>query len=133
VKEILGRLFPRKPAPLRGAPAVRRQKTYSARTGYVYQYYYDGYRPSPDGREYVFTVSSDRRGSFPVAVLVPSAAVEAWRHKHGRELNAAEQYAAVKMSLFRTFDERTDLGPGQAEVRLDAEAVEAALAELEIE
>ena len=36
----------KKDAPLTGAPAVRRQKTYSAESGYVYQYFYEGQRPA---------------------------------------------------------------------------------------
>ena len=32
--------------PLRGAPEVRREMSYSADTGYVYQYFYEGYRES---------------------------------------------------------------------------------------
>ena len=39
-------LFSRKDEPLAGAPPVRRLKTYSARSGYVYQYRYQGSRPS---------------------------------------------------------------------------------------
>ena len=37
-KRMFRSLFSRKDAPLAGAPAVRRLKTYSARSGYVYQY-----------------------------------------------------------------------------------------------
>jgi len=58
------RLVSKKEAPLTGAPAVRRQKTYSAESGYVYQYYYEGQRPASrdgsSGIEFVFNVSADR-------------------------------------------------------------------------
>ena len=37
--------FSKKPLPLTGAPAVRRLKSYSAQSGYVYQYFYEGQRP----------------------------------------------------------------------------------------
>ncbi len=69
---MFSRWLRNKPEPLRGAPAVRRQKAYSAQSGYVYQYYYQGQRPSsPEpGTEYVFDVSSDRRTSRPVSVFV---------------------------------------------------------------
>ncbi len=56
-------LFQKKTLPLTGAPAVRRMKTYSAQSGYVYQYYFEGYRPLPveSGVEFVFQISSDRK------------------------------------------------------------------------
>lgn len=133
------RLFKRRPAPqpLRGAPAVRRQKTYSAQTGYVYQYYYEGYRESgregQPGNEYVFQVSSDRKSSFPLTVFLPGRAVDSWRQAHGRDLTATEQYAAVKMALFETFDERAELGPANAEVEIGAAGIENLLATLEID
>jgi len=43
---MLNWLRKKKEAPLTGAPAVRRQKTYSAESGYVYQYFYEGQRPA---------------------------------------------------------------------------------------
>ena len=53
------------PAPLTGAPPYRRQKTYTAETGYVYEYYYEGYRVAArndeSGAEHVFAVSADRK------------------------------------------------------------------------
>ena len=134
------RLFKRKPFPpatLRGAPPVRRQKTYSARTGFVYQYFYEGYRESErarrPGHEHVFLISPDRKSSFPLTVFLPVATVESWQQQHGRALSSTEQYAAVKMSLFETFDERADLGPANAEVEIDGQAMERLLATLEIE
>ena len=41
---MLDWLRKKKQAPLTGAPPVRRQKTYSAESGYVYQYFYEGQR-----------------------------------------------------------------------------------------
>ncbi len=86
------------PPPLAGAPAVRRLKTYSAASGYVYQYFYEGHR----GTEYVFQVSADRRTYFSVTVLLSEAALQACP----RELNSTERYAVAKMALFQAFDER---------------------------
>jgi hypothetical protein len=86
------------PPPLTGAPAVRRLKTYSAASGYVYQYFYEGHR----GTEYVFQVSADRQTYSSVSVLLTDAAIEA----SARELNATERYAVAKMALFQAFDER---------------------------
>ena len=127
--------FARKPSPLTGAPAVRRQKTYSARTGYVYQYFYEGQRaahPQP-GAEFVFDVSADRKTSTPVSVFVLESAVEAWQREHGRALASTELYAVAKMALFQAFDERADPAAMRGAVRVDAGAVADILRTLEID
>ena len=53
---------------------MRRQKTYSAESGYVYQYFYEGQRAATRdgdaGAEYVFNVSADRKSSFSLSVFV---------------------------------------------------------------
>src|SRR6185437_6140760 len=100
--------FRKKPAQLAGRPAVRRQKTYSAKTGYVYQYFYEGHRPSSSerGAEYVFDISADRKTSAPTSVLVSDAAVESWQNQSGRTLSGTEKYAIAKMALFQALDER---------------------------
>src|ERR1051326_402244 len=105
---MLSRLFGKKTVPLAGAPAVRRQKTYSAQSGYVYQYFYEGHRPSTAerGTEYVFDVSSDRKTSSPVSVVIADSAIASWQNESGRTLSATEQYAIAKMALFQAFDER---------------------------
>jgi hypothetical protein len=108
------------PEVLRGAPAVRRQKTRSAASGYVYQYFYEGFRQVREGVEYVFDVSSDRKNSFPVTVLVESGAIASWNRNHGRELAAAEKYALAKIALFQAFDERDNPGLMRQEVRVRA-------------
>ncbi len=95
---------------LAGRPPVRRRKTYSGDSGYVYEYYYEGYRVAARGgsagAEYLFTVSSDRRSWFAVSVFLEDSAVAAWEQAHGRELNMTERYAVVKMALFEAFDQR---------------------------
>jgi hypothetical protein len=123
--------------PLTGAPAVRRQKTYSAQSGYVYQYYFEGRRPyarAPHtGVEYVFNVSADRKTSFPACVLVSDHAVAQWEAQHERSLNSTERYAIAKMALFQAFDER----PGPASMREEIHArpadVQAILEALDID
>lgn len=110
-------LFSRK-SPLTGAPAVRRMKTYSAQSGYVYQYFYEGRR----GVAYVFSISSDRKHWSPVEVTLDEGAIAAWEQAHGRQLSSTERYAVAKMALFEAFDERTPEAMG-GEVR--ASAVEA--------
>lgn len=131
------RWFSRKQQPLTGAPEVRRQKTYSGQSGYVYQYYYDGRRPykrdRENGTEYVFDVSADRKTSDPVSVLLSDAAIEDWEGRHGRTLHGSERYAIAKMALFQAFDERPGPASMNAAVRVRAADVEAILIALGIE
>ena len=116
------RMRTRPEAPLTGAPPVRRQKTYSAQSGYVYQYYYQGQRPAFRGREegveYVFEVSADRKTTAPVSVFVSLAIVREWERPRDRTLTATEQYAIAKMALFQAFDERPSPQEMSREVRI---------------
>ncbi len=92
----------------RGQP-VRRMKTYTGATGYVYQYYFVGKRPAtPPGSgvtEFVFDVSADRKTTFATSVFLKPEALAAWSAAHGRQLTETEQYAAAKMRLLKAFDE----------------------------
>jgi hypothetical protein len=90
---------------------VRRMKTYTGGQGYVYQYYFVGKRPALPGTdiEYIFDVTSDRKTTYSVSVLLEAGAVEAWTGEHGRAPTEAEEYAAVKMRLFKAFDEIEDM------------------------
>jgi len=132
---MFSKWFGSKPVPLTGAPPVRRQKTYSAQSGYVYQYYYEGQRPTrPEpGTEFVFDVSADRKTSTPVSVIVPDDAVQSWQRDHGRELNSTERYAIAKMALFQAFDQRESPAGMGAPVRVDAVAAAETLQTLEID
>jgi hypothetical protein len=129
------RWFGKKTVPLAGVPAVRRQKTYSAQSGYVYQYFYEGHRPSSAerGTEYVFDVSSDRKTSSPVSVVISDAAVATWQNESGRTLSATEQYAIAKMALFQVFDERESPEAMRQAVHVSPGAVQAILAALHID
>jgi hypothetical protein len=98
----LRRLGVKKTEPLTGSPAVRRSKTYSAQSGYAYQYFYEGHR----GAEYVFRVSADRKRYRPVAVWLGSGEIEQWERDERRELTATERYAVAKLALLQAFDER---------------------------
>jgi hypothetical protein len=104
------RFFSKKATPLTGTPAVRRMKTYSAQSGYVYQYFYEGHRPfhigGEEGQEFVFNISADRKNWDTSAVLLSQAAVSAWEGAHGRKLSQTEWYAIAKIALFQAFDER---------------------------
>ena len=129
------RWFGKKTVPLAGVPTVRRQKTYSAQSGYVYQYFYEGHRPSSAerGTEYVFDVSSDRKTSSPVSVVITDAAVASWQNGSGRTLSATEQYAIAKMALFQAFDERESPEAMRQAVHVSPGAVQAILAALHID
>jgi len=125
----LGKLFKKeKEAPLRGARPVRREKTYSADTGYVYQYFYEGYRESQrdgeEGIEHVFSVTSDRVSRFPIHIFVAHQVTVAWKESNDRELTPTEQYAVVKMTLFEAFDERTDFDGSARTINVSLENIE---------
>jgi hypothetical protein len=107
---VFDKLFPKKEAPLTGAPPVRRLKTYSAQSGYVYQYCYEGQRAfqrsGQSGTEFVFSLSSDRKTWRASKVLLPQDAIVRWQAAHERQLSDTERYAVAKMALFQAFDER---------------------------
>jgi len=108
-------------------PQLRRMKTYTGQTGYVFQYYFVGKRaaladdPEAPSTEYVFDVSSDRKTTYAVSVFLPPQAVEAWAAARGRDLSEPEQFAAVKMRLLQAFDEIPDMLNQGRRLRLDAE------------
>ena len=116
-------------SPLHGAPIKPRLKTYSAATGYVFQYVYRGHRRGQTGNglpasEYVFSVSCDRKTYFPVSVRLAEAVVVGWGERYQRALSATEIYAIAKLSLFEAFDERQDLDQLSLPVEPDGEAVD---------
>lgn len=93
--------------------AVRRVKSYSAATGYVYQYFFFEVervrRGSAAGTEYRYHVSADRQTTFPLVIFVDRSAVEAWNRRIGRDLTGTEEYAVAKLRLFQAFDELDSL------------------------
>src|SRR5262245_20327947 len=103
-------------------------KTYSAQSGYVYQYFYEGHRDyaagADRGVEFVFTFSSDRKTFHEVSVLLSEPAIRAWELAHGRELSLTERYAVAKIALFQAYDERPDPAQMRDEVRVRAADVE---------
>jgi hypothetical protein len=119
---------------------IRRLKTYTGSQGYVYQYYFVGKRPAAtsDGREsdaneYIFDVTSDRKLTYAVSIFLPRAVVAAWNESHGRVLSDSEQYAAVKMRLFRGFDELEDMQAHGRQLKIDLPFLEESLASLGVE
>jgi hypothetical protein len=87
----------------------RRIKSYSAATGYVYQYVFHhmgkARRGLARGTEYVYMVSTDRKTTFPLGIFVRRDAVERWSRAARRALSGTEEYAVAKMRLFQAFDE----------------------------
>jgi hypothetical protein len=123
---IRARLAGRKPEPpLSASPSVRRQKTYSADSGYVYLYYFDGFRETSRAWEYLFTVTADRRKWFPVPVLVSRETLGEWCRDHGRELGASERFAVAKIALRRAFDARESPSAMQAPISVDSDEMRA--------
>ncbi len=116
--------------------AVRRIKSYSAATGYVYQYYFYEVRPArrgfTAGNEYVYMISADRKATFPLGVFVRRDALRAWAKKVGRELTGTEEYAVAKMRLFQAFDESQDLPTTRPDLQVDESNLESLLAQLDL-
>lgn len=113
--ELLRKLFSKKAVPLRGVPAVRRQKNFLAASGYAYEYFHDGWRGSGGVREYIFTVSGDRKTWWPLSIFVAEDAV--------RTLAENERYGVAKMALFAAFDERQSPAAMREPVRVRAAEV----------
>ena len=117
--------------------AIRRIKSYTGQTGFVYQYYYVGKRAALDparanSTEYVFDVTADRRTMFAVSIFVSREALERWAEQHGRSLTETEQYAAAKMRLLQAFDEVRDLIQGTRQFTIDPEDIGALLEQLDL-
>jgi hypothetical protein len=113
---------------------VRRMKTYTGSQGYVYQYYFVGKRQS-DRRttEFIFDVTADRKTMFSVSVFLALQTAAQWSAAHGRPLNDAEQYAAVKLRLFQAFDEIEDMLRNGRSLQLDSTALDQLLSTLGVE
>ena len=116
--------------------AVRRVKSYSAATGYVYQYYFYEVekvrRGALQGTQYVYMVSVDRHHVFPVRILVLREALENWSARTSQKLTGTEEYAVAKMRLFQAFDEIEHLDAQTPELIVDSSNLEKFLSELDI-
>ncbi len=114
---------------------VRRLKTYTGETGYVYQYYFVGQRKALNAQatEYIFDVSADRKTTFSVSVFLQDVAVNDWEARHGRKLVDAERYASSKMRLFRAFDEIEKLMEEGRQLTIGPEEMEELLATLGVD
>jgi len=117
--------------------SAHRIKTYSAASGYVYQYAFQISRRArrgffTPGTEHIFEVSRDRKTNYPLAVFVRDDAVQAWNKTHGRELSPSECYAAAKMRLFQVFDALDDPDREAEAPIVDAKNIEELLSSLDI-
>ena len=116
--------------------AVRRVKSYSAATGFVYQYYFfemnPGRRGFSTGTEYVYMVSSDRKMASPLRIFVQRDAIEECKSRVGRALTGTEEYAVAKMRLFQAFDELEDLAASRPDLRVDRSNLDTLLALLDL-
>lgn len=118
---------------------IRRMKTYTGATGYVYQYYFVGQRPATGDaypaatEEFVFDVTADRKTMFAASVFMLAEALRTWAAAHGRELTATEQYAAAKMRLFQAFDEIPDMRGGGRHLLVDAANIGPLLVDLNLD
>ena len=118
---------------------VRRVKTYTAQTGYVYEYYFVGKRETladdafAPSNEYIFDVSNDRKTIFAVSVFLPPHALDRFASDRGRDLSDPEQYAAVKLRLQQAFDEVPNMPLDGRRLFLDAGSLAGLLASIGID
>jgi len=118
-------------------PAVRRMKTYTGASGYVYQYYFVGKRPALESdtespaTEFIFDITPDRKTMYATSVLLKHEALSAWAERHARPLTDPEQYAAAKLRLFQAFDEIENIRE-HLRLVIDAGNIEEVLSSLDL-
>jgi hypothetical protein len=118
---------------------VRRVKTYTAQTGYVYEYYFVGKRdaladdPFAPATEFIFDVSSDRKTIFAVSIFLSPRALDEYSAERGRTLSEPERYAAVKLRLIQAFDETANMLQDGRRLTLDAATLPALLESIGID
>jgi hypothetical protein len=115
---------------------VRRIKSYSAASGYVYQYQFQDVHPAQrdtaSGNEYVYYVSADRKTMFPIRIFVRRDALEQWTNETGRALTGTEEYAVAKMRLFQALDDVADFATSRPELTVDESNLQALLDRLDL-
>jgi hypothetical protein len=97
----------RRDPPLTRNPSVGRPRTYSAESGYVYQYVFSGYRHLSRRNdrltEYVFEVTSGRGPAFATKIVLSEFAMRC-SVADGRDLSASERFGIAKLALKRSLD-----------------------------
>jgi hypothetical protein len=115
---------------------VRRIKSYSAASGYVFQYQFHDVHPTgagpKSGNEYIYYVSADRTKMYPMRILVRRDAVNRWSKQTGRTLTGTEEYAVAKMRLFQAFDEVEDIASSRRELVVDESNLTSLLERLDL-
>jgi len=113
--------------------SVRRVKTYTAQTGYAYEYYFVGKRDALESdvfapaTEFIFDVSPDRKTVFAVSVFLLPKALESFAADRGRTLSDPEQFAAAKLRLQQAFDEIPNMLQEGRRLLVDAELLSSLL------
>jgi hypothetical protein len=115
---------------------VRRVKSYSSESGFVYQYQFHDAVPAErngePGNEYIYYVSADRKTMFPLKIFVGRNTREDCARHLGRTFTGTEEYALAKMRLFQAFDETEDLVTTKPELVVDGSNIEALLSRLDL-
>lgn len=115
---------------------AHRIKSYSAATGFVYQYCFvevqKARRGVSLGTEYIYVVSVDRKENFPLTVFVKQSAEDKWAKREGRKLSGTEEYAVAKIRLFQAFDEIEDLATTKPDLFVDDSNLDALLKQLDL-
>jgi hypothetical protein len=115
---------------------AHRIKSYSAATGFVYQYQFlevqKARRGLSLGTEYLYAVSVDRKENFPLTVFVKQSAEDKWARREGRKLSGTEEYAVAKVRLFQAFDELEDLPTTKTDLLVDDSNLEELLKQLDL-
>jgi hypothetical protein len=115
---------------------VRRIKSYSAASGFVYQYQFQDVHPASratvSGNEFVYYVSADRKTMFPIRIFVRRDALENWTKQTGRTLTGTEEYALAKMRLFEALDEVEDFAAKRPELAVDESNISSLLERLDL-
>jgi hypothetical protein len=93
--------FKPKPEPLKPLPLSQRLKTYSAASGFVYQYIFEGLA----GPHHVFSVTATGAAPVHITIEFSPAALASCEAQLGSPLRWQELYALAKLSLFAALDE----------------------------
>lgn len=106
LESLWNKLVRREP-PLVRVPSSGRPRTYSAESGYVYQYSFIGFRrvdSRADARfEYVFELSTGRMPPVGLNVILKDVLLRESIAAE-RELTASERYGVAKLALKRALD-----------------------------
>jgi len=105
-----------------------RWKQYSAQSGWVYEYIFEG---MPTSGNYVFHATSGPAHRVTITVSLDADHVARWSAAH-RELTGVECYGIVKLALLRALDEAANPAEIPQPVRPPYAVVEEICAELDL-